>query len=216
MDAEVTEWSGRTPINKHRSWRMLALAAVLAGLAGGASACGGAAALDRSSGSSSPTSAASSPSPNVTTTTTLTTLATNSLPAQQLTTKLLQYARCMRSHGVSDYPDPIASGSAPQSNPIVRNFASNSPVFQKAEQACRKYAVGQPASSATETAKLVAKLLEFVDCMRSHGVPDFPDPSSTGGLTIPNSIDQNSPPFKRADHACSSLLPAGSPTMSPA
>lgn len=213
MDAEITEWSGRMPINKRRSWRAFALAAILIGVATAASACGGGSAALGGSGS---TPSASTPSSEAATTTTLTTLAASSSPAENLTSELLKYAQCMRSHGVLDYPDPIAAGSVPHGNPDVRNFASNSPTFQTAEQACRKYAVGQPSSSVAQTAELVAKLLKFVQCMRSHGVSNFPDPSSTGGLTIPNSIDQNSPLFKRANDACSNLLPAGSPTMSAA
>ena len=55
--------------------------------------------------------------------------------------------------------------------------------------------------------------LAFSACMRSHGVPSFPDPTSNGGVSIqvqPGSgIDPNSPAFQSAQRACQSLLPAG-------
>jgi hypothetical protein len=48
---------------------------------------------------------------------------------------LLRYARCMREHGVADFPDPDAEGNfraqAGSTNP-------KTPVFQRAMQACRQ------------------------------------------------------------------------------
>jgi len=55
--------------------------------------------------------------------------------------------------------------------------------------------------------------LAFSACMRSHGVPDFPDPTSNGGISIPlqpgGSLDPNSPAYQAALHSCQSLLPPG-------
>lgn len=48
--------------------------------------------------------------------------------------------------------------------------------------------------------------LKFAQCLRSHGVPDFPDPSSDGQLTIPPD-DRNTPAFARASKACQTLMP---------
>jgi hypothetical protein len=50
--------------------------------------------------------------------------------------------------------------------------------------------------------------------MRAHGVPNFPDPSSTGGLIIPNDIDTNAPAFESAQAACAKLArsPSGQGT----
>lgn len=50
--------------------------------------------------------------------------------------------------------------------------------------------------------------LAYAHCMRTHGVPDFPDPSSTGAST-PGNIDLTSPPFRAASQACRSLEPPG-------
>jgi hypothetical protein len=41
--------------------------------------------------------------------------------------------------------------------------------------------------------------------MRAHGVPNFLDPSATGGLVVPNDINPASPAFVSAQRACGSL-----------
>jgi hypothetical protein len=52
---------------------------------------------------------------------------------------------------------------------------------------------------------------KFSDCMRSHGVPDFPDPNGQGVIQINSGmgIDPNSPAFTSARSACRKLLPNG-------
>jgi hypothetical protein len=55
------------------------------------------------------------------------------------------------------------------------------------------------------------KMLEFAQCMRAHEEPGFPDPSATGGFTIPNSVDENNPTFQASERARKNLLPAGPP-----
>lgn len=54
--------------------------------------------------------------------------------------------------------------------------------------------------------------LRFASCMRSHGVPKFPDPSSGGGIQIQASsgINPQTPAFKAAQSACGHLLSGGS------
>jgi hypothetical protein len=52
--------------------------------------------------------------------------------------------------------------------------------------------------------------LKFSECMRSNGIPNFPDPSSTGGIDIgPSSgIDPQRPQFQAAQKACRKYFPA--------
>jgi hypothetical protein len=65
-------------------------------------------------------------------------------------------------------------------------------------------------------------VLAFSACMRSHGVPNFPDPigsNRSGMINIAGrGIDPNSPAFQAAQRSCQSLLPAGktSGSISPA
>lgn len=70
-------------------------------------------------------------------------------------------------------------------------------------------------SSAGSQSKADAAL-KYSQCMRSHGVPNFPDPSISGDkATIqikgsPGSgLDPNSPQFQAAQSACRGLLPNG-------
>jgi hypothetical protein len=56
--------------------------------------------------------------------------------------------------------------------------------------------------------------LAFASCMRSHGVPNFPDPSSGGGgikISLGSGINPFSPAFKVAQSQCVKLLPGGGP-----
>jgi hypothetical protein len=54
-------------------------------------------------------------------------------------------------------------------------------------------------------------MARFAACMRKNGVPNFPDPSSSGTVTLgPNSgIDPGSPKFQAAQQKCQKLLPNG-------
>lgn len=46
--------------------------------------------------------------------------------------------------------------------------------------------------------------------MRSHGVPNFPDPTAGGGgVDLPSAINPQSPAFKSAQRACAKLAPGG-------
>jgi hypothetical protein len=49
--------------------------------------------------------------------------------------------------------------------------------------------------------------------MRSHGVPNFPDPSTSGGIgiTLPHSFNTRSPAYLAASRACHALAPVGHP-----
>jgi hypothetical protein len=48
-----------------------------------------------------------------------------------------------------------------------------------------------------------AKLLTFSNCMRAHGIPDFPDPSRTGlVLNGADDLNPNNPTFRDASKTC--------------
>jgi len=127
--------------------------------------------------------------------------------------KALKLAECMRANGVANFPDPNGQGLI-QGNGID----PSSPQFQKAQQKCAKSVGGGLGSrSPAQIAKQEAEALAFSNCMRSHGLSDFPDPqfSSGGGIRISirarggatSDLDPNSPTFQKAGKACGSLLP---------
>jgi hypothetical protein len=51
--------------------------------------------------------------------------------------------------------------------------------------------------------------IAFAACMRSHGVPDFPDPKATSEGEVISIPDDDSPRFTSALKSCRSLLPDG-------
>jgi hypothetical protein len=53
-----------------------------------------------------------------------------------------------------------------------------------------------------------ADVLKYAQCMRSHGVVDFPDPSSNGTILVGGTVSQ-SPQYPAADETCQKLLPNG-------
>ena len=120
---------------------------------------------------------------------------------------MLAYSRCMRSHGITDFPDPSGKGEIAIEGHPGSDLDPKNPQFAAADRACKPLLPnhGQPPPGAKQAA------LKYARCMRSHGIPDFPDPQANGGLTIgarPGSdLDPNNPQFKRADKACRKYLP---------
>ena len=51
--------------------------------------------------------------------------------------------------------------------------------------------------------------IAFADCMRSHGVTGFPDPSPDGGVALPSTINPQSPSYEAAQQACAKLQNLG-------
>lgn len=84
---------------------------------------------------------------------------------------LLAYAQCVRAHGVPSFPDPNASGQLPAS---TKSLVSD-PHFTAANNACRHLVKG---GSSTQFAADTRHYVQFARCMRAHGVPSFPDPST--------------------------------------
>jgi hypothetical protein len=65
--------------------------------------------------------------------------------------------------------------------------------------------VASPTSSkADRTQAGMAQLLKFAECMRSHGVTGYADPSSSGLSAAPN---PSSPAYQAGQKACKSLMP---------
>jgi hypothetical protein len=127
-------------------------------------------------------------------------------------------AACLSAHGLS-----AVVGSAPNAQEkavalagvVVTGVDPSSPRFQSALQACRKDMPGggPPAMSPAQKARWVTAMTAFAGCMRTNGVPSFPDP--TGGGTFPagffDSLDPSSPQFQSALKTCEPLEPSFGP-----
>jgi hypothetical protein len=108
--------------------------------------------------------------------------------------KAVKFAECMRTHGVSAFPDPDASGAL--TIDAVANTSSldtNSAAFKYALDRCKDLEppgfTGQPRSAQQQKAAL-----EFARCIRDNGVPDFPDPGETDPLVNTNRIPSAAKP----------------------
>jgi hypothetical protein len=130
--------------------------------------------------------------------------------------KMVAYSQCMRSHGVPEFPEPTEGHILIHSsdhNGQVTGVNPRSAQFQAAQKVCAKLLPNGGAPSPAQQAKIQEGALKFSQCMRTHGVPNFPDPNFTGGgvqLTIHKTgdgIDPNSPQFKSAQKTCQSSLP---------
>lgn len=55
------------------------------------------------------------------------------------------------------------------------------------------------------------RLVAFANCMRSAGVPNFPDPNSSGGFPkkTPGQLGVTPSRYQSANHSCQHLLPNG-------
>ncbi len=98
-----------------------------------------------------------------------------STSSQSARSQTLAFSRCVRSHGVPSFPDPGSNGSLP---PGAKQIAASSPQFPAANSACVHLlpAGGQPTQA--ELQQAWSQMRQFTQCMRSHGVPSFPDPTA--------------------------------------
>lgn len=94
----------------------------------------------------------------------------------------VKFSQCIRSHGVPGFPDP----SSPRDFKLSLSASvAQSPAFQSARAACQHFLPGggSPNQSPPRSRAQIAAELAFARCLRSHGFPSFPDPTSSGQLT---------------------------------
>jgi hypothetical protein len=120
------------------------------------------------------------------------------------------FSSCMRKNGVPNFPDPDSRGGLTINGGSGLN--PSSPQFKQAQSACSKYLPNGGKVDPAAQAKALRWALKFSACMRSHGVPNFPDPKVSGGaigLTMSRSsgINPRSPQFQAAQRACQKDMP---------
>jgi hypothetical protein len=130
---------------------------------------------------------------------------------------------CMRSHGVPNFPDPSASGGYSLSPDGSLTGAGgsvdiDSSQAQAAYGDCRHLIPSGPSLSQLEQdvqqaqqaqAQALPLELKYSQCMRSHGVPNFPSPGQATASPGSSPVNVNSPTFVAAANACQHLLPSG-------
>ena len=127
----------------------------------------------------------------------------------------LAYVGCMRSHGVANFPDPTSSGALNVDfqtggkgggSPVSSGINRNSAQYILAAQACRHLLPGGVPTPA-QAQQALATGLKFAQCMRGHGVPNFPDPTTAGVVHLGADVDMGSPQFQDAAEGGQSLVP---------
>jgi hypothetical protein len=123
-----------------------------------------------------------------------------------------ELAQCIRDHGVPGLPDPSVENGRLT---LPSDATDNIPDAQgnAAMAACQSVVNRIPASAlgkddasrAPVTAADVAKMRQYAQCMRQHGIPDFPDPTADGTFDLAGTSLANNPKSQRmrdANDAC--------------
>jgi hypothetical protein len=120
----------------------------------------------------------------------------------------------MRAHGVTNFPDPNSHGQLFVQGSPGNGLDRNNKTFQAAQKACQSK---MPAPTKAQQAQAAQNALKMSECMRRHGIKDFPDPDTSGGhvtLKINGSpgsdLNPNNPLFQAAQKACMPYAPKGS------
>jgi hypothetical protein len=164
--------------------------------AGTVCACGRSAGPAVAAGGASPAASAASASP------------------QGVRGALLSYSQCMRAHGVPNFPD-LASGGTQITGQALQNEGvdTSSAAYQSAAQVCRSLLTGASGGASRVQAGV---LVMFAQCVRQHGIPNFPDPVTKNGfisLSLKGTgLTEQSPVFQSALNACLKDLRGGSAT----
>lgn len=121
-------------------------------------------------------------------------------------------SRCMRAHGLSGFPDPTAGPNRPVGLSLMvesddsltaDGISFAGPAVRTAEKACKAYLPPAGGPPAKVRAQQLHQELVLARCMRAHGVPNFPDPSTSGGQGgLPARLDPQSPAFRAAAREC--------------
>lgn len=131
---------------------------------------------------------------------------------------LIAMSKCMRAHGVTNFPDPTGHGI----NIGGTGIDPRSPAFQAAQTKCFKLLPGGGPQGHPASEQEIKQATTTAECMRRHGVSGFPDPivsqarptslnpanyssiEAGGGLiiAIPKSIDEQAPVFEKAAKDC--------------
>ena len=145
--------------------------------------------------------------------------AAQSPPAGKLTVAqsdkdMVDFARCMRGHGVQ-MPDPVhRAGHSGLSIELPSQTAANRPAFTTCLHFLQPIIAMKNAGAAAQAAPELPALTDYARCMRAHDI-NMLDPTPEGELNlgrvpgITSDFGRYSPQFRAADTACRHFLPAG-------
>ena len=126
----------------------------------------------------------------------------------------VNFARCMRAHGVQ-MRDPFhIPGHSGLSIEMPTRDAATSAAYGVCTHFISKIIAAKQAGAASQAVADLPALTRYAQCMRSHDISML-DPGPQGQLNLGNvpgitsDFGRYSPQFRAADQACRHLLPAG-------
>lgn len=121
----------------------------------------------------------------------------------------VRFSHCMRSHGATGFPDPTIGSNGLPSWTLNASENTQAPAYLAARKACKKDLPSLAPRTGAQKAAAHAAALKYAACMRSNGVPDFPDPNAQGQIQInaagASSLVPSSAQFQKAQTDCKSL-----------
>ena len=121
---------------------------------------------------------------------------------------MLAVSRCMRSHGYPNFPDPVQGASGdwdwPPSTDRMQATGECEQLLRQAKAADRRND-RQKVDAAT-----LAKLRRYAQCMREHGLPDWPDPNGAGAFKLPPRLQSSKAAgslLEQPDRQCHQFAP---------
>jgi len=103
--------------------------------------------------------------------------------------KAVKFAQCMRENGISEFPDPDASGNLTIDGVLNgSSIDSDSPTWKGAIAACDDLQPPGFTGDGERSPDEQNAALGFAQCIRENGVADFPDPAAGQPLVDTNRI----------------------------
>lgn len=125
----------------------------------------------------------------------------------------VRFAECMRNNGVSEFPDPNASGQFVYGIKAGSSLDPSTAAWKKAIGVCKNLEPPGALGEGKRTAQQMQAALKFAQCMRDHGVKDFPDPRATGPLidtgripSLAGKSPRSDPEFQAAIQKCRDVM----------
>jgi len=148
---------------------------------------------------------------------------TNTFAPGATYTQALAFTKCMRSHGVPQFPAPDSQGNF--NNAQIEALENNNSQAENAIDQCRSVLPNAGTGLTAEQIQTIQQqnlrnAVKAAHCMRAHGIENFPDPAGTTQASGVNwqpvtsaeqagGFNQNSPSYEAAFMACNGKLVGG-------
>ncbi|MFT3864133.1 MAG: hypothetical protein QM729_07670 [Solirubrobacterales bacterium] len=125
-----------------------------------------------------------------------------------------KFSKCMREHGVKNFPDPEVSASG-ATRIQFKAEGTSSKTLEAAQEACRHFqeeGAQKQELSPQQQVEQEEQVDKFAKCMREHGI-EVETSTAGGGAKVSvggggqGGPNPESPAFQKAQEACQSLMP---------